>query len=116
MTTGVVQLQTTLPDADRARTMAATLLDERLAACVQIVGPVESRYWWQGKLEQATEWLCLVKTTAESLPRLQTRLRQLHPYETPEILVMPVLAGDPDYLRWVGGSVGSEKGEARSEK
>jgi periplasmic divalent cation tolerance protein len=109
VTTGVVQVQTALPDADRARTMAATLLEERLAACVQVIGPIESRYWWQGELESAIEWLCLIKSTEDVRPRLMPRIRELHPYETPEIIVTAIVAGDVDYLRWVKDSVRGER-------
>jgi periplasmic divalent cation tolerance protein len=116
VTTGVVQVQTALPDAASAQALAATLLTERLAACVQVTGPVESRYWWQGQLEHTTEWLCLIKSTSEVVPRLLTRIRALHPYDTPELLVLPVSDGDVDYLRWVRENVQSEKGEGRSEK
>lgn len=109
MTTGVVQVQTTLPDAESAEALAATLLTERLAACVQVTGPMESRYWWQGQREQATEWLCLIKSTAESVPRLLPRIRALHPYDTPELIVLPVSDGDAEYLRWVKDSVRGER-------
>ncbi len=109
MTTGVVQVQTALPDAASAEALAATLLTERLAACVQVTGPVESRYWWQGKLEHTTEWLCLIKSTLEAVPRLLARIRELHPYDTPELIVLPVSDGDVDYLRWVRDSVRGEK-------
>ncbi len=109
MTTGVVQVQTTLPDAESAQALAATLLEERLAACVQVTGPLDSRYRWQGKLEHATEWLCLIKSTTEAVPRLLSRIRALHPYETPELIVLPGSDGDAEYLRWVKDSVRGER-------
>ena len=109
MTTGVVQVQTTLPDAASAEALAATLLTERLAACVQVTGPVESRYWWQGQLEHATEWLCLIKSTAGAVPRLLSRIRELHPYDTPELIVLPVSDGDVEYLRWVDEEVSGQQ-------
>lgn len=116
MTTGVVQLQTTLPDEQAARQLAATLVGERLAACVQVLGPAHSTYRWQDRVDTATEWLCLIKAPAAHLPHLLSRLRALHPYDTPEILVLPVIGGDPAYLRWVEESVGGEQGEGNREK
>jgi periplasmic divalent cation tolerance protein len=70
------------------------------------VGPVASAYRWQGEVETAAEWYCHLKTTAASLPALIARIRKLHPYETPEIIALPVAEGDPDYLRWIEESVG----------
>ncbi len=118
MTTGVVQLQTTLDSEAAASRLADTLVAEQLAACVQVLGPVRSTYRWQGAIEHANEWLCLVKTTEAALPLLLPRLKELHPYETPEIIVTPVIGGDAEYLDWVREAVGpkSEKGEGRSEK
>lgn len=109
MTTGIVQVQTTLDSEAAASRVADTLVGERLAACVQVVGPVRSTYHWQGALERAEEWLCLVKTTEAGLARLTTRLREIHPYDTPEIIVLPVTAGLDGYLAWVRETVSSEQ-------
>jgi periplasmic divalent cation tolerance protein len=116
VTTGIVQLQTTLDSEAAASRIADTLVAERLAACVQVIGPVRSTYRWQGALERADEWLCLVKTTGAVLPTLMARLRELHPYDTPEIIVTPVIGGDSEYLDWVQKAAGAEEREARSEK
>ncbi len=105
MTTGIVQLQTTLDSEAAASRIADTLVAEQLAACVQVQGPVRSTYRWQGALERANEWLCLVKTTEAALPSVMARLKELHPYDTPEIIVTPVIGGDPGYLAWVGEQV-----------
>ena len=80
-------------------------MEERLAACAQVVGPVSSMYWWQGEIEAAAEWYCHLKTTAARVDALMARIRELHPYETPEIVVLPVTEGDASYLRWVEESV-----------
>jgi periplasmic divalent cation tolerance protein len=109
VTTGIVQLQTTLDSEAAASRIADTLVAEQLAACVQVVGPVRSTYRWQGALERADEWLCLVKTTEAILPVLIPRLKALHPYDTPEIIVTAVIGGDPEYLTWVGKQVSSEQ-------
>lgn len=116
MMPGVVQVQTTLPDEPSARRIASSLVEARLAACVQVLGPLHSTYRWKGRVDQATEWLCLVKTAEGALDALLPRLRELHPYDTPEIIVLPVLGGDPSYLEWVQSEVGSEKGEGRSKR
>lgn len=80
-------------------------MEERLAACAQVVGPVSSIYRWQGEVERAAEWYCHLKTTAARVPALMSRIRELHPYETPEIIAVPVAEGDQRYLKWIGDSV-----------
>jgi periplasmic divalent cation tolerance protein len=99
------QVTTTLPDRDAANRIGRRLVEERLAACAQVVGPVASVYWWQGEVETAGEWYCHLKTTAARVEALMTRLRELHPYETPEIVALPMTEGDPSYLRWIADSV-----------
>jgi len=84
------------------------MVEERWAACAQVAGPIESIYRWDRKIERATEWYCHLKTTVARVPALQTRLREIHPYDTPEIIVLPVIDGDPAYLRWIEASVTSE--------
>jgi periplasmic divalent cation tolerance protein len=101
---------TTVPTRALARRIARELVRARLAACVQVWGPVESTYWWQGKQETGREWLCLVKTTRTRYNALVHRLGALHPYDTPEILALPVAAGSRKYLRWLASEV---KGTAR---
>lgn len=109
MTTGIVQLQTTLDSEAAASRIADTLVAEQLAACVQVLGPVRSTYRWQGALERADEWLCLIKTTDDALPILVPRLKALHPYDTPEIIVIPVVGGSEGYLEWVRQEVRGER-------
>lgn len=92
---------TTLPDAASAGRIAEMLVGERLAACVNILPPARSVYRWQGVLEQAEETPLLIKTTAARYPALESRLRQEHPYELPEILAVPIAHGLPAYLGWV---------------
>lgn len=99
------QVTTTLPDRGAADGIAATMVDERWAACAQVVGPVASTYRWNAAVEHATEWYCHLKTTLERAPALRARLRELHPYDTPEIVAVPIVDGDPDYLRWIEASV-----------
>jgi periplasmic divalent cation tolerance protein len=99
--TSCCQVTTTLPDRATADRLAETLVAERLAACAQVVGPVSSTYWWEGRVEHAEEWYCSLKTTDQRLPALQQRIRELHPYEVPEIVATPIAGGDPQYLDWI---------------
>lgn len=100
----VVLLLCTVPAAS-ADAVAEPLLQEQLVACVNFLGPVRSRYRWQGAVEQADELLLIFKTCRHLLPLLQARLLELHPYEVPELLELPVQGGLPGYLQWVEDSV-----------
>jgi periplasmic divalent cation tolerance protein len=86
---------------DEAEKVVDVLLDRRLAACVQIVGPVTSCYWWQGEREVATEWVCVVKTRTSLVDAVAAAVREVHSYDLPEVLAVPVSGGDPAYLAWV---------------
>ncbi len=85
-------------DADR---IARMLVEERLAACVQVIGPIESTYRWEGKVETSQEWLCLIKSTSALYETLEGRLKETHPYETPEIVALPIVRGSQTYLSWL---------------
>ncbi len=100
------QVTTTLPDREGAHRLGRRLVEERLAACAQVVGPVSSVYWWHEEVETAAEWYCHLKTTVGRVPELMSRIRELHPYETPEIIALPVAEGDREYLKWIAESVG----------
>src|SRR4051812_45232746 len=102
------QVTTTLPDKAAAERLAAQLVQERLVACAQVLGPVSSTFIWQGKVERSGEWYCHLKTTLTTLPALQARMRELHPYDVPEIIAVPILQGDPDYLKWIQETVRDE--------
>lgn len=91
----------TFPGAERAAEVARTLVDERLAACVNLVPAVRSIYRWQGAVQDDTEALAIIKTTSERLPALRERLAALHPYDVPEILALPVADGHAPYLAWL---------------
>ena len=99
------QVTTTLPNEAAAQQVAAKLVEERLAACAQVVGPVSSTYRWKGRIEQAAEWYCNLKTTNTRLSALTRRIRELHPYEVPEIVAIRIQDGDSDYLRWIEAEV-----------
>jgi periplasmic divalent cation tolerance protein len=102
------QVTTTLPDEAAAHQVGSRLVEERLAACAQVLGPVASTYRWKGKIEQAAEWYCNLKTTKSRLSALTKRIRELHPYEVPEIIAVPIRQGNPDYLEWIQQAVSSE--------
>ncbi len=104
-----VQVSTTLPDEPAAQAIAERLVEEHLAACAQVGGPVSSIYRWRGEVERAREWYCHLKTSTARLPALQQRLRELHPYEVPEIIAVPIVGGDADYLRWIEETVSGEE-------
>lgn len=95
----------TIGTREEAEQLARELLHARLVACVNIVGPMLSLYHWHGELQREEEYLLLMKT-AESLEgALTTRLQELHPYEVPEVLVLPIAAGSPAYLAWIAESL-----------
>ena len=91
----------TCPESHTAERIATALVQERLAACVNIVPGLRSIYRWEGQVEAVDEVLLLVKTSAEAYPALQDRLRELHPYELPELLAVETASGLPEYLLWV---------------
>lgn len=91
----------TMPDQESAVQMAQVLVEERLAACVNVLAPCQSVYRWQGQIEQAQEVPLLIKTRRASYTGLEAKIVALHPYDTPEIIALPVDAGLPAYLRWV---------------
>ena len=96
-----VQMQVAVPSTQVGTRLARGLVGSRLAACVQIVGPVQSHYRWQGRIERAREWLLLIKTLEALVPELEAAVRQAHPYTLPEMLVVPVEGGFAPYLEWV---------------
>ena len=106
MTSEYVVVLTTLPaDAD-APGFARQLVDGRLAACVNLLPMMESIYRWEGRVERETERQLVVKTSRDRVPALWQRVRELHPYEVPEFIVLPIVDGSDSYLRWVGENTG----------
>ena len=103
MSSAVIVLSTFPADQDPAA-LARTLIEERLAACVNVLPPMQSMYRWQGRIEQATEHQLVIKTTPERIEALKARLTELHPYDVPEILVLPAAGGGDAYLAWVAES------------
>jgi periplasmic divalent cation tolerance protein len=101
MGTGCVQVVVAVDNEENAARIAEALVGDRLAACVQVGGPVTSRYRWRGAVETEQEFLVVAKTTDERLGALTERVRELHPYEVPEITALPIVGGLADYLDWI---------------
>lgn len=91
----------TFPDKETASRIAKTLVGERLAACSNILPGVESIYWWNGNLEQSQECVCICKTSDAAYPALEARVRDLHPYDTPCVVALPLERGAEFFLRWI---------------
>lgn len=103
--TEVLQVVTTLGRKADAQRLARHLLEDRLAACVQISGPIESTYHWEGRIESAEEWVCTIKTTVERYANVERMISKLNPYDEPEILAFPVQTGSAGYLKWLNEQV-----------
>ncbi|MBG87535.1 MAG: divalent-cation tolerance protein CutA [Verrucomicrobiales bacterium] len=95
----------TAPDIDVARNVAKAVLEQKKAACANIVPQIESHYWWEGKLESSNEVLIVFKTTEKALHQLEHVVREEHPYDTPEIVCTEITRGNDRYLNWLSDSV-----------
>ena len=99
--TDFLQVVTTTGSRDEAERIASELVERRLAGCVQIVGPIQSVYRWEGSVERAEEWLCLIKTNKAHYAAVEATIRDLHSYECPEIIATPIVAGSDAYMAWL---------------
>ena len=95
----------TCPNMASARRVAEVLLKDRLAACINIVSGLKSLFWWKGKLEEADEALLIIKTRLVLVRDLIARVKELHLYEVPEVIVLPIVEGSDEYLSWLGREV-----------
>lgn len=96
---------TTCDAPEKAERIARTLVEERLAACVNILDPVRSVYRWEGAIEETAEWMLWIKTREDRLTALAARLREIHDYDVPERIVLSIEDGDPAYLAWLDRSI-----------
>lgn len=96
-----LQLSTTTSKRQDAEQIAAELVSRRLAGCVQVSGPIVSTYRWQGKTETSEEWMCTIKTSRERLAAIQSVMAEIHPYDVPELIATPIVAGSDKYLAWL---------------
>ncbi|MFZ5773989.1 MAG: divalent-cation tolerance protein CutA [Thermodesulfobacteriota bacterium] len=108
MDEAIIQVTTTVDSQETAERIARLLVEERLAACVQVSGPITSCYRWQGTVETSSEYLCVAKSRMGLYPAMEAAIRKAHPYEVPEILALPVVAGGGDYLAWLRAETGGE--------
>lgn len=97
----IIQVVTTGDTRDVMEGIGKRLVERRLASCAQISGPIKSTYWWKGKIETTTEWVCTVKSTSRLYPEVEAMIRELHPYEIPEIIAVNVENALPAYADWV---------------
>jgi periplasmic divalent cation tolerance protein len=99
--TDYIQVLTTVERKEDAERIARTLVEARLAACVQLLGPITSTYRWKGAVETAQEWQCVAKSRRDAYAQLEEAIRSVHPYEVPEILAVSIVAGSREYLAWL---------------
>jgi periplasmic divalent cation tolerance protein len=96
-----IKVVTTISDRQGAEKIAKELIDKRLAACVQIAGPIKSIYRWKGKIETAKEWVCVIKTRKNLYEKVEAAIKKIHPYEVPEIIAVSIALANKDYLKWI---------------
>jgi periplasmic divalent cation tolerance protein len=108
-TTPYALVLTTAGTEEEAQRIARALVEDRLAACVNVAPKITSVYRWKGTVLTETEWLLLIKTRRDLFPRVQETVRRLHSYELPELLLIPVHAGEENYLRWLAEGTSAEK-------
>lgn len=96
-----IQMTTTTDSREAAGKIAETLVKGKIAACVQVSGPITSTYEWQGKIENTEEWCCVIKTRESLYGKVEEAIKAVHAYEVPEIIALPITAGNPAYLAWI---------------
>jgi len=105
MTKEFIMIMVTCATQKEAREISGRLLAKRLVACVSILPKIESKFWWEGKLVSAAEFLVTMKTVRSNFKRIETEIKRVHSYEVPEIIAVPIVAGSRDYLDWISGTV-----------
>jgi len=86
---------------EEAKRLARVLVEEKLAACVNIISGVDSLYWWKGRIESSREWMLVVKTQGKMVKKVVKRVKEIHSYEVPEVIALPIVEGNRDYLQWI---------------
>jgi periplasmic divalent cation tolerance protein len=92
---------TTTDSVEAAEELGRGIVEARLGACVQIVGPIRSVYWWEGDVQSEQEWQCWIKTSVDRLDALTEHIKKNHSYDVPEVIALPIIGGSDDYLSWV---------------
>lgn len=94
-------MSTTAGSVSEAQDLASQLVEQRLAACVQVTGPVTSTYWWDGSVQRSEEFMLMIKTRRDLAGKVEAAIRSLHSYENPELIILPIEGGSADYLAWI---------------
>jgi periplasmic divalent cation tolerance protein len=100
-----VMILTTTDSKEEAKRISKDLVKKRLAGCVEINGPIQSTYRWKGSVEYGEEWLCSIKSRKDLINKVEMAIKEIHPYDVPEIVVLPIIAGSNDYLTWLHGQL-----------
>ena len=100
-----IQISTTTGKKSEAEEISMKLVEMRLAACAQIIGPISSVYWWKGEIVTDREWLCIIKTHKSLFGEVEKVIREIHPYEVPEFAAIPITLGSHDYLSWINNEL-----------
>ena len=105
MSSEFIVILTTTSRQEDAKAIAQTLLERKLAGCVQIIGPITSHYYWQDELCQDEEWICLIKSHQRNYKTIETTIQEIHSYEVPEIISLPIVEGSDSYLSWLNQQI-----------
>lgn len=103
--TEYIQIYTTTENKDDAGMIAKRVVENRLAACAQVVGPITSTYWWEGAIEETEEWCCIMKSRKNLYEELEKAILDVHPYDVPEIVAVPIVSGSQKYIQWLNKEV-----------
>lgn len=103
--TDFIQVMTTTANMTDAQRIAQVVVEQRLAGCVQIIGPIQSVYWWEEQIRHSEEYQCLIKTRVDVYEELAELIKSVHPYDVPEILAVPVSHASEGYLGWLNGEI-----------
>ena len=106
---GIIKIIITADSKETAEKIGRDLVRRRLASCAQISGPIKSIYWWKGKIEEAEEWLCTLKSRKELYKTIEKEIQSLHPYEVPQIIATDIHHALPEYVEWVKGETAAPK-------
>jgi len=100
-----IMVLTTTADEEEAEKISNQLIEKKLGACVQIYGPIKSTYTWEGEIVVSKEWMCFVKTRSENFEDIKRKIKDIHSYENPEIIAIPIIDGSQEYLKWIQNEV-----------
>lgn len=104
-----IQITTTTENKEQAEVIAEMLVKLRLAACAQVSGPVKSFFWWKNKVDKSDEWICTAKSKNNLYKKVEKTILEIHPYEVPEIIAVPVVNGSNEYLKWIDEETAEDK-------